>query len=80
MRNIFPLISKMLKDEVLEVRQSTLENLNDLNKFFNNSNLLINHIIPLFNEISKETKWRLRLALAEKIKNFYDILGNIYVI
>ena len=67
----------MLKDEVLEVRQATLENLNDLNKFFNNSNLLINHIIPLFTEISKENKWRLRLALAEKIKNFYDILGKI---
>ncbi len=78
--HIFPLISKMLKDEVLEVRQATLENLNDLNKFFNNSNLLINHIIPLFTEISKENKWRLRLALAEKIKNFYDILGKIYII
>lgn len=65
----------MLKDEILEVRQATLENLNDLTKFFN-SNLLVNHIIPLFNEISKDNKWRLRLALAEKIKNFFEIIGK----
>ena len=65
----------MLKDEILEVRQATLENLNDLTKFFN-SDLLVNNIIPLFNEIAKDNKWRLRLALAEKIRNFYDIIGN----
>jgi len=66
-KHLIPLITKITKDEVVEVRHAALENILEIQKFFHDENLMKNIVMPLLNEIAKDTKWRIRLTLVEKL-------------
>jgi hypothetical protein len=87
----FHLISKVLKDDVIEVRNSALLNFEDLACFFKIENVMLNSILPSIHELSKDNKWRIRLTLTEKllilsetlpqdifISYFLTIVNNLY--
>jgi serine/threonine-protein phosphatase 2A regulatory subunit A len=90
-KSLFPLISKVLKDDVIEVRNSALQNFEDLACFFKNETIMLNSIFPSIHELSKDNKWRIRLTLTEKflilaetlpqdifISYFLTIVNNLY--
>lgn len=90
-KSLFPLISKVLKDDVIEVRNSALLNFEDLSCFFKIESVMLNSILPSIHELSKDNKWRIRLTLTEKllilcetlpqdifISYFLTIVNNLY--
>jgi serine/threonine-protein phosphatase 2A regulatory subunit A len=70
---IYPIINKLLRDDVFEVKCSTLNNLGELSVFFKNERIMLTYILPLITDLSKDTKWRSRLIIAEKLSLLFDL-------
>jgi serine/threonine-protein phosphatase 2A regulatory subunit A len=77
-KNIFPLIAKILKDDVVEVKQSALQSLEEISFFFKNEHLMLNNFLPLLHDISKDVKWRVRLLLCQKMLSFLNIFDSSF--
>lgn len=95
--NIFPIVKKIVNEESFEVRVNSLNHIEELYKFFlpqvslNNKDEFKSEIYNFFNNLSKDTKWRIRLIMSEKlkllcsllkpevfIKEFWDLISNLY--
>jgi len=72
--NIFDLINKLIKDETLEVKNSAVGGIDKLIFFFKNKNIFEKCILPMLVEISKESKWRVRYTLSEKLNVICDLI------
>jgi len=77
--NILPLVTKVIKEDVVEVKHAAVENMHELINFFG-SKIMDTNIIPLFNEVSNDIKWRIRLSLVEKLNNFIGTVGKDIII
>ena len=73
--NILPLVTKVIKEDVVEVKHAAVENMDELVSFFG-SKIMDTNIIPLFNEVSNDIKWRIRLSLVEKLNKFIGTVGR----
>jgi serine/threonine-protein phosphatase 2A regulatory subunit A len=89
---LYDMINKITKDDLLEVKNSAVCAFDKLGKFMGskgNSEKLINTMII---EISKDTKWRIRFSLCERLKiicekfdigifktNFFNILSVFFM-
>jgi serine/threonine-protein phosphatase 2A regulatory subunit A len=67
------IISNIFKDDIYETKLGALENFENLSKFVSNQNIMLNTLLPIMNTLSKDNKWRIRLTLAEKINQMYDL-------
>lgn len=80
LNNLFPLIKKMIKEDSFEVKVNALYHVEELHKFFyedDKSDVMIElrkNSIEVFNLLSKDIKWRIRLTLVEQLKMFCELL------
>ncbi len=74
--NILPLVTKVIKEDVVEVKHAAVEKMDELMSFFG-SKIMNTSIIPLFQEVSKDLKWRIRLSLVEKLNKFIGTVGKL---
>ena len=91
--NIMPMINKFLKDDIVEVQYSTIENIDKIILLSKNDDTIISkYIMPIIQEgMSKDKKWRFRYLIAENILKiisdlsketintlFYDIIIKLF--
>jgi len=72
--SIYDLINKVIKDETLEVKNSAVNGFDKLSAFMVNKSLFEKLIMPMMIEISKDSKWRVRYTLCEKLNSICEIL------
>ncbi len=72
--NMEELINKIIKDETLEVKNAAVAGFDKLINFIKNKSICEKHILPMMVEISKESKWRVRFTLCEKLNSICDNL------
>jgi hypothetical protein len=91
--SIMPMINKFLKDDIVEVQYSTIENLDKIILLSKNDDSIISkYIMPIIKEgLSEDKKWRFRYLIAENILKiiseldkekiityFYDIIIKLF--
>ena len=91
--NIMPMINKFLKDDIVEVQYSTIENIDKIILLSKNDDAIISkYIMPIIKEgMSEDKKWRFRYLIAENILKiiselnkekiliyFYDIIIKLF--
>ena len=90
---IMPMINKFLKDDIVEVQYSTIENIDKIISLSkNDDNIITKYIMPIIKEgMSEDKKWRFRYLIAENISKiitelskekintyFYDIILKLF--
>ena len=91
--NIMPMLNKFLKDDIVEVQYSAIENIDNIILLSKNDDTIISkYIMPIIQEgMSPEKKWRFRYLIAENILKiiselnkekistyFYDIIIKLF--
>ena len=91
--NIMPMLNKFLKDDIVEVQYSAIENIDNIILLSKNDDTIISkYIMPIIQEgMSLEKKWRFRYLIAENILKiiselnkekistyFYDIIIKLF--
>ena len=73
--NIMPMLTKLLKDEIVEVQYATIEHLDKIILLSNDDNDINNkYILPIIKEGMTNKKWRFRFLVAENLKK---VVGNL---
>ena len=73
--NIMPMLTKLLKDEIVEVQYAAIENLDKIILLSNDDNDINNkYIIPIIQEGMANKKWRFRYLVAE---NLGKVVGKL---
>ena len=73
--NIMPMLTKLLKDEIVEVQYAAIENLDKIILLSNNDIDITNkYIIPIIQEGMTNKKWRFRYLVAE---NLAKVVGSL---
>lgn len=72
--NMADLINKIIKDETLEVKNAAVAGFDKLITFIKNKSICEKNILPMMVEISKDSKWRIRFTLCEKLNVICDNL------
>jgi serine/threonine-protein phosphatase 2A regulatory subunit A len=91
--SIMPMLNKFLKDDIVEVQYSAIENLDKIILLSKNDDTIIaKYIMPIIQEgMSPDKKWRFRFLIAENIlkiisdldeekinKHFYNIIIQLF--
>ena len=75
--NIMPLLTKLLKDEIVEVQYAAIEHLDKIILLSNNDIDIINkYIIPIIQEGMTNKKWRFRYLVAENLAKVVGLLSK----
>ena len=75
--NIMPLLTKLLKDEIVEVQYAAIENLDKIILLSNDDIDIINkYIIPIIQEGMTNKKWRFRYLVAENLAKVVGLLSK----
>ena len=73
--NIMPMLTKLLKDEIVEVQYAAIENLDKIILLSNNDiDITDKYIIPIIQEGMVNKKWRFRYLVAE---NLAKVVGTL---
>ena len=73
--NIMPMLTKLLKDEIVEVQYAAIENLDKIILLSNNDVDIANkYLIPIIQEGMANKKWRFRFLVAE---NLAKVIGSL---
>jgi len=73
--NIMPMLTKLLKDEIVEVQYAAIEHLDKIILLSNDDNDINNkYILPIIKEGMTNKKWRFRFLVAENLKK---VVGNL---
>ena len=73
--NIMPMLTKLLKDEIVEVQYAAIENLDKIILLSNNDiDITDTYIIPMIQEGMVNKKWRFRYLVAE---NLAKVVGTL---
>ena len=73
--NIMPMLTKLLKDEIVEVQYAAIENLDKIILLSNNDiDITEKYIIPIIQEGMVNKKWRFRYLVAE---NLAKVVGTL---
>ena len=73
--NIMPMLTKLLKDEIVEVQYATIEHLDKIILLSNDDNDINNkYILPIIKEGMTNKKWRFRFLVAE---NLAKVVGKL---
>ena len=73
---IMPMINKFLKDDIVEVQYSTIENIDKINSISKNDDyIIVKYIMPIIKEdMSEDKKWGFRDLIDE---NFLKIINEL---
>jgi len=74
--NMVDLINKIIKDEALEVKNAAVSGFDKLIDFIKIKSICDKHILPMMVEISKDSKWRVRFTLCEKLNVICETLDT----
>ena len=76
--NIMPMLTKLLKDEIVEVQYAAIEHLDEIILLSNNSDNDINekYILPIIQEGMTNKKWRFRFLVAENLAKVVGLLSK----
>ena len=75
--NIMPMLTKLLKDEIVEVQYAAIENLDKIILLSNNDNdITKKYIIPIIQEGMTNKKWRFRYLVAENLKKVIGLISK----
>ena len=75
--NIMPMLTKLLKDEIVEVQYAAIENLDKIILLSNNDiDITDKYIIPIIQEGMVNKKWRFRYLVAENIAKVVGTLSK----
>jgi len=73
--NIMPMLTKLLKDEIVEVQYAAIENLDKIILLsYDDFDIINKYIIPIIQEGMTNKKWRFRFLVAE---NLAKVVGSI---
>ena len=75
---IMPMLTKLLKDEIVEVQYAAIEHLDEIILLSNNSDNDINekYILPIIQEGMTNKKWRFRFLVAENLAKVVGLLSK----
>jgi hypothetical protein len=90
--NIMPMLTKLLKDEIVEVQYAAIEHLDKIILLSNDENDINNkYILPIIKEGMTNKKWRFRFLVAENLtkvvgmltkeklmSEFFDIITQLF--
>ena len=90
--NIMPMLTKLLKDEIVEVQYAAIEHLDKIILLSNDDNDITNkYILPIIKEGMTNKKWRFRYLVAENLgkvvgmlskdklmNEFFDIISQLF--
>ena len=75
--NIMPMLTKLLKDEIVEVQYAAIEHLDKIILLSNDDNDINNkYILPIIKEGMTNKKWRFRFLVAENLKKVAGMLSK----
>jgi serine/threonine-protein phosphatase 2A regulatory subunit A len=75
--NIMPMLTKLLKDEIVEVQYAAIEHLDKIILLSNDDIDIINkYIIPIIQEGMTNKKWRFRYLVAENLSKVVGLLSK----
>ena len=75
--NIMPMLTKLLKDEIVEVQYATIEHLDKIILLSNDDNDITNkYILPVIKEGMGNKKWRFRYLVAENLGKVVGMLSK----
>ena len=75
--NIMPMLTKLLKDEIVEVQYAAIEHLDKIILLSNDDNDINNkYILPIIKEGMINKKWRFRFLVAENLKKVAGMLSK----
>jgi hypothetical protein len=75
--NIMPMLTKLLKDEIVEVQYAAIEHLDKIILLSNDDIDIINkYIIPIIQEGMTNKKWRFRYLVAENLAKVVGLLSK----
>ena len=76
--NIMPMLTKLLKDEIVEVQYAAIEHLDQIILLSNNNDNDINekYILPIIQEGMTNKKWRFRFLVAENLAKVVGLLSK----
>ena len=76
--NIMPMLTKLLKDEIVEVQYAAIEHLDEIILLSNNNDNDINekYILPIIQEGMANKKWRFRFLVAENLAKVVGLLSK----
>ena len=76
--NIIPMLTKLLKDDIVEVQYAAIEHLDEIILLSNSGDNDINekYIIPIIQEGMTNKKWRFRFLVAENLRKAVGLLSK----
>jgi serine/threonine-protein phosphatase 2A regulatory subunit A len=75
-KHICNMITNIFKEDTYDTKLSAVENFEALANFISNDDIMLNTLLPILNQLSKDNKWRIRLTLAEKVNAYYDLIDK----
>ena len=75
--DIMPMLTKLLKDEIVEVQYAAIEHLDKIILLSNDDNdITIKYILPIIKEGMTNKKWRFRYLVAENLTKVVGLLNK----